>query len=283
MQQIEVKNTNTAFFTKGRLPILLYAGKVANEPEWNFHAHSHVNHCEIIYISSGEGSYVIDGQHYTAQKGDILIYNKGIIHQESSNFRNPLQTYFCGVSNLFIQNVEEGLLLPKEIAPVIHANQYAGKVARYISEIYKECQSKDAYFEMVAENHLRSLIVLIHRIISACSEQKASSEQTELGNQIKEYIDENYTQNITLATMAKTLYVSPYYISHLFKHETGDSPIHYLITRRIGEAKNLLLTTRMPLQDIALAVGYENVNHFIDIFKKKTGISPGRFRNENKY
>lgn len=72
-----------------------------------------------------------------------------------------------------------------------------------------------------------------------------------LGFKIKEYIDENYKEDIKLNDIAEKFYLSPYYLSHIFKKEVGFSPIDYLINRRIGESQNLLLTTNMTLSDIS--------------------------------
>jgi YesN/AraC family two-component response regulator len=58
--------------------------------------------------------------------------------------------------------------------------------------------------------------------------------------------------------------------------------INYLITRRVAEAKKLLLTTNATVEEISRQVGYENSNYFSMLFKKINGTSPGRFRQENK-
>lgn len=281
MVQIALSQSDRGIFKNNQLPLLLYAGQIADEPEWTFPSHKHDELCEIIYISEGEGDFIIGNRPYKGRKGDILIYNRGVIHDERSNPANPLKTYFCGVGRLALEGLEEGWLIPGHTAPVIHADKYSYKIENYISNIFEECASQILGYETVCQHLLVSLMILILRIATAAGDVSPENPES-LGYQIKEYIDKNYTRDLSLEDIANHLYLSPYYISHIFKKEVGVSTINYLITRRIGEAKRLLLTTPLTVDEIAGRVGYENCNYFSMLFKKITGVSPGKFRQENK-
>ena len=278
MVQIAVKKYDNEDFKLEKIPVLLYAGQISDEPDWKFPSHKHEDLCELIYISEGEGEFIINNNFYLAHKGDILVYNQGVIHDEKSNPANPLRTYFCGIGNLLIKGMEEGFVIPQNIEPVIHTNKYMHKVENYISDIFEECSSQVLGYEAVCNNLLLSLIILITRIIRTQNVMPAHLNTNTLGYQIKEYIDKNYTQDISLNKIANRIYVSQHYLSHVFKQETGYSPINYLINRRIGEAKKLLLTTEMTIFEISALVGYENPNYFTMLFKKATGVSPSKFR-----
>ena len=99
---------------------------------------------------------------------------------------------------------------------------------------------------------------------------------------MKDYIDQHYTENVRLETIAADLFFSTHYISHEFENFFGMAPIQYLISRRIGEAHALLLQTDMPINEIAKKVGYTNINNFYIQFKKAKGISPNEFRFSSK-
>lgn len=281
MVQIALSQANNGIFKNNQMPILLYAGQIADEPEWAFPSHKHDELCEIIYLSEGEGNFIINNRPYLAKKGDILIYNRGILHDEKSNPQNPLKTYFCGVGNLFIEGLEEGQLVADSVSPVIHADKYSYKIENYLSNIFEECSSQVLGYETVCQHLLVSLIILVLRIASV-KDESVNNNPESLGFQIKEYIDKNYTRDLSLEDIANHVYLSPYYISHIFKKELGLSTINYLINRRIGEAKKLLLTTGLTVEEISSRVGYENVNYFSMLFKKIAGISPGKFRQDNK-
>lgn len=282
MVQIPVREMENKIFKPDRLPVLLYAGQISNEPAWSFQSHKHEDLSEIIYIREGEGEFIINNRYYKARTGDVLVYNQGILHAERSNPDKPLRTYFCGVGNLHIEGMEEGLIIPASTEPVIHTDRYRYKVENYISDIFEECNSQVSGYEMMCQSLLISLIILIMRITGIGSPAQDLTASTTLGDQIREYIDKNYTRDISLNEIANRLYISPYYLSHTFKNETGYSPINYAINRRIGEAKKLLLTTDLPIQEIAGRVGYDSTNYFTMLFKKVTSLSPSKFREASK-
>ena len=75
------------------------------------------------------------------------------------------------------------------------------------------------------------------------------------------------------------MYLSPFYISKIFKSEMGESPIHYLIRVRMEKAKALLESgASLSIGEIAEKVGYEDAYHFSKLFKKTYGVSPSKMR-----
>ena len=94
----------------------------------------------------------------------------------------------------------------------------------------------------------------------------------------RSYIDENYAEPITLQSIGDALHVSPYYLSHVFKEMSGYSPMQYLLRRRIGEAQTLLITTDLPVTQIAGMVGYDTQSYFNLQFSKHVGMPPKKYR-----
>lgn len=94
---------------------------------------------------------------------------------------------------------------------------------------------------------------------------------------VKEFIDSRYMEEISLQRLANEFFISPDYLSHVYKEHIGSSPINYLIMVRIGHAKKLLLTSDLSVQEIAKSVGYNNANYFSILFRKATGLSPTTF------
>ncbi|WP_160646080.1 helix-turn-helix domain-containing protein [Chengkuizengella marina] len=93
-------------------------------------------------------------------------------------------------------------------------------------------------------------------------------------NQLQLFIEENYAKPLTLSDAAKHVNRNSYYISHLFKQETGISFIEYLQKKRIQVAKRLLANSDLNLSDISVKVGFSDANYFSRVFKKVTGDSP---------
>jgi two-component system, response regulator YesN len=99
-----------------------------------------------------------------------------------------------------------------------------------------------------------------------------------LAEQVRSYVEQNINMEITVADIAAHLHLHPNYLLRLFKEETGQAVIDYLISVRLQKAKQLLSTTDMKIYEVAGCVGYDSVSHFSRIFKRETGLSPKDFQ-----
>lgn len=101
------------------------------------------------------------------------------------------------------------------------------------------------------------------------------------GNQIRETVEENYTSpDFSITALADEFHVSVSYMSYLFKKELNQNFSDFLWNLRLEKAKELLLTSDLPIDGISIAVGYLNASSFRRKFKQATGVSPSQFRNE---
>ncbi len=91
---------------------------------------------------------------------------------------------------------------------------------------------------------------------------------------IKEYVKENYMNEISFLDLAKVCHVSRSHLSALFKKEVGCSFPEYLVNFRIHKAAKLLKEENLRVSEVAELVGYQDVAHFSKIFKKYMGVSP---------
>lgn len=96
--------------------------------------------------------------------------------------------------------------------------------------------------------------------------------------EIKALFDANYKEHFNLDELAHTYHVSKYKIIRDFTTYLHNSPINYLIEKRITVAKKLLLETDYPIYEIASLVGIDNINHFTNLFKKITNLTPNKYR-----
>lgn len=94
---------------------------------------------------------------------------------------------------------------------------------------------------------------------------------------IKQYIQKNYDQDITLVSIASEFFFNPSYLSHMFKQQTGGNLSSYIEEIRIKEALRLLRMQKLSIGQVARMVGYNDPNYFSKIFRKHTGFSPARY------
>jgi two-component system, response regulator YesN len=92
------------------------------------------------------------------------------------------------------------------------------------------------------------------------------------------FIRANYGRQITLDDAARSVFLSPFYLSHTFKDELGITFIEYLTRVRMEAAKTMLADRSLSMQAIAEAVGYDDASYFSKVFKKNAGVTPNQYR-----
>lgn len=97
-------------------------------------------------------------------------------------------------------------------------------------------------------------------------------------DQVTKYIRENYGENLTLEDIASQVYLSPYYLSHIFKQEMGCTVMDYTTQVKMEIAKKLLRDPKNNVVETAEKLGYSDPSYFTKVFKKKEGITPSKFK-----
>jgi len=92
------------------------------------------------------------------------------------------------------------------------------------------------------------------------------------------YIRENIARDVSVAELAKTVGMSQYYFSKLFKMSTGTTPHQYVMRQRVERAQEMLREGRTALATVATQVGFETQSHFTSVFRHLVGVTPKRYR-----
>jgi len=99
-------------------------------------------------------------------------------------------------------------------------------------------------------------------------------------NEVKNFIRKNYPHNITLEEISNFVFLSPGYLSKIFKEELGCTVMEYVTRVRIEEAKKMLLNTMFNIDEISEKLGYSDPSYFAKVFRRTEGISPREFRKQ---
>lgn len=132
------------------------------------------------------------------------------------------------------------------------------------------------------DNALCLLEQIIIEVFSTCSSSTITHETIRSTTKlIKNYIDDNYSDDISLTSLANIFAVDRAYLSKSFKQEIGENLMTYIAKKRINKAMELIKNPTLSLTDIAFLVGYSDYTYFNRVFRKVTGISPSDFRSTN--
>lgn len=156
-----------------------------------------------------------------------------------------------------------------------HLQTIKESIALQIAELYS-CSFSPAYNDT---KNLHSYYGNFKKLSSSNSDNLSSSEGGNIVRLVKQYINDNYTQNITLNDLAEITYVHPTYLSKLFKKETSQNLTDYILNYRIEKAKQLLHLPNYKIYEVAHATGFNDSKYFGNVFKAVVGKTPSQFRN----
>ncbi|MCH5274723.1 MAG: AraC family transcriptional regulator [Lachnospiraceae bacterium] len=279
-----MKEPITNIFKEEFNPAFLFTWKGRRtRDEIYYHAHDHL---EIAFILSGCGRYRIDGELYDVEEGDLLILNPHVLHQGLvKSEENPATEFFVGAAELWLQGFAENTLPTPDDGPILHTQgELRQKIFRLCTsmESEKTADWEGRYFMMKAYMMQLLLLVLKTRMEPEEITDGRSFESVNkkyVVEQILDYFEDHYAEKISLDRIAGNMYLSPFYISRIFKSEVGDTPIRHLINIRLEKAMELMQSGFSgSIQEVAARVGYEDAYHFSKLFKKRYGYPPSQVK-----
>lgn len=154
------------------------------------------------------------------------------------------------------------LELNENMAPLFKAQYSLENINRFESLEEMKAWMKDTLFHLVDK----------------LEESKGSKNRKSIEDIIS-YLNEHYAEDINLNLLSERYYMSPCYISLLFKKETGENLMDFLTKIRIEKSKQLLRNTNLKVYEICDKIGYNDSHYFTKLFKKYTGLNPTEYRN----
>ena len=177
--------------------------------------------------------------------------------------------------NAFFTSVQRGQIIPEDFRSAM--DEFA---AEYLKVYQKEVDSELLMpFSFLTIEDYRQCFMDFARRASAEHQQPDGADQTRL--KIQEainYIKENYKTDINMAVVSNEVSMNYSLFSSAFKNYTGTNFVGFVRDLRIGEAKKLLATTPLKVNEISARVGYDNEKHFMKSFKAIVGVSPSEYR-----
>ena len=240
------------------------------------HSHHYHDLCEIYYMVSGECIYYINDAPYEVSEGDVVFIPEGVIHKTYYGKREHERLLIECSSDYIPEQLKEAL------SRTVHIPSHLGYSEDFYELLIKieaeEREHKDFYTDV--RGALTSL--LFYSIARANSTVEEDSERPSI-KRIVSYIKQNYSSQITLASVATNNFISPEHLSRSFKQKMGKGFNEFLSEVRLEEAKKLLESNdKLSISEIAYSCGFNDSNYFSDKFKKAYGIPPLRYRKGTK-
>jgi AraC-like DNA-binding protein len=231
---------------------------------------------EILYFTQGKAITACNLQEYEVKKGNIVLINgnelhTGIISQFNSVFyciqfdpnffHNLIGNQYVLFQNI-IQDEDCTKLLDRLIA--IH---FEKTTTRSIVESKKLAYE---FFILLTERYTKNILDE--------GEYKKQFKKLDTFHHIIDYLDRHYVEDLSIAELSAHFNMSSSYFAHFFKQYAQKSVIEYVNETRILHAKNFLEKEELPISEIALRVGFSDINYFSRKFKAITGITPTEYK-----
>jgi AraC family transcriptional regulator, L-rhamnose operon transcriptional activator RhaR len=287
-------DTGERLFREGEA---IYINRSREQLEPHLHAHEFI---EIAYVAAGQGIHRVRDNEYSVSKGDLFLINYNIPHEFRplpNNSGSELIIYNCVFKPEFLDSslsncrdfsdMARHFAFRSRFPP--EGESYAdirliGRESSEISEIYERmyreyAQQGDGYIELL-KLYVNELLIKVFRMCRKAAGQAGDSGAShgELVEKAIVYMKNNFNRSIKLEELSMVAFLSPSYFCRLFKDSTGITVSEYIQKLRMEEACRLLLQTDMKVVNIAEEVGYKDLKHFNELFKRIVGKNPSSYR-----
>lgn len=240
----------------------------------------------LFYFIHGSGTIKIEGKHYDIHPGDVFLtnpselfhctVNHGEYHQRMVLHINGqfLKTLPCDNSPLFsvFDDRDKGVgnCIP---AAVVSAHG----LDRQLLQILQLVQNPDPTNDILAICSIAALLAQLNRLPGHKAAEKVP--ESSLPEQILLYLNEHFSEKISVSSVAEVFNINQSHLLHLFKEHTGMSLWNYVILRRL-HLFNELLRQEHSMEEACYRVGFQNYSNFFRLYKKYMGITPMQFKKQ---
>lgn len=255
-----------------------------------FFTHWH-EHLEFLFITRGEGVIECQRERIEVKPGDLLVVNSGELHcgYNTSKF---FEYYCIIVGPSILQSGLTGICEIKYITPItqnliMFQNKISDdtQILYCIDKIITEHENKTIGYELAIKSLIYQVLTILIRSHVKCTlsprdYEKRNKELWRL-KLVFNYIETHYNEKIQLENLAQMANVSLYHFCHIFKELTGYTTTDYINCLRIDKAA-ALMDSNMNITEIALEVGFNDINYFSRVFKKYKNMSPRSYKRLSK-
>ncbi len=240
---------------------------------------------QFIYVLEGIIEVRTLDNSVQIQAGEAIFINKDVVHfvgeiknchYNSFLFPSYFLAFYAGSpAKDFVDSV-----ITNERLPFVHFTSAVGwhkEITTLLQQLVRLEQDKTIFYVYEVLVKLSSLWLIMRKNIRVPQEQKESVVHLRM-QKILRFIEEHFSEAITLSDLSASASISKSECSRCFKISMNTTPYKYLTEYRLSKAAQLLAKTNEPVGNIAAAVGFYQMSHFGKCFKKKTGYSPKAYR-----
>lgn len=216
------------------------------------------------FVVSGKGYIDYRGKTYAVTAGDTLHFRQGATYIQYADPDEPYEKIWLSVSGDLVRALLTNYRFTEEI-DIVPANTHTVFL--------------DMHQAVMGDEGIERISLLLHKLILQMYRHSAARPpQNTLAQKIRHYLDEHVMEEIRLEEVAARFFISKIQLIRVFKRAYNTTPYAYILNAKLQLAQNLLLTTDVPIKEIAAQLNFTDGHYFTNSFKRQVGIPPGEFR-----
>lgn len=215
---------------------------------------------DLTLCIEGQMQYLYNGEHITLNAGDGILIVPGSYRER---YETNIPTLYASINLYF--NSEENFEIEGHLPGVVNSD------ILYLLDMFKK------EFSTFSSRKDEKCLSIFNYIYNRIYETVCDKENPHV-KAIKQYVSDNLSEDLSLATLAAHVHLAPQYVCTLFKKETGMTITQFILKSRIDYAKMLISATNASILEIAEGCGFVDYCYFSHTFKKITGVSARQYR-----
>ena len=253
-----------------------------NDANENIHLHEC---CEILFCISGGKTFFIDERIYEVEDGDIFVLNQFEAHKITSDPSLEFKRYVMQIHPEFLyasssSDTDLSRCFNVRGDNVSHKLSLSLEETEKMKHIFRKMSAEPAFGNDILKNIAAvEILTIVNRHFFEKNRHYTYHSDYENKTIVKaiKFINEGFSEDLSLEDVAKSCYVSINELCRLFKKHTGTTVTKYILSRRMTEAKKLLRNGESVL-GAAEKCGFSDYTSFIRAFKRTVGIPPGKYK-----
>ncbi|MEO3945954.1 AraC family transcriptional regulator [Gorillibacterium sp. CAU 1737] len=234
------------------------------------------DHYKLLFVHKGQGRFRCQGKVHTLTAGQGFLICPGVIITMEADSFTPWEKSWIAFHGSYAEAylAKAGLSADQ---PLYHASSDTSLPAAFRAMREADAPGPSRELKMSAA-FFHLMAVLLEEACGQTADPKPANRRTSYAARAREYVEVNYSREVTVEELAADLGLTRKYLSRLFKEEMGLSPQQYLLSFRLTKASRLLEETSLSIKEVSYSVGYKDPLLFSRMFKQHFGSSPRLYR-----
>nr|WP_274381426.1 AraC family transcriptional regulator [Paenibacillus mesophilus] len=252
-----------------------------------FHSHPYF---EMYYFHGGKANYLIGDKIFVLSPGDLILMNGMTLHCPNVDPSVPYRRTILHFEPAFVKPFAEMPFAVNLLQPFYELKNHRihlqgtnrAEVEAMLERMCKLSVEEGGLSRDRLIVAFLDLLLLVYELCqSADSGSAFPSDKERHAQNIIDYVEDHYQEDLHLEQLEDCLHLNKYYLSKLFKEVTGATIFDYVYHRRINQAKiHFLLDKNLTVTDVCYKVGFKHPSHFTRMFKSRVGCTPEQFRKQ---